>query len=320
MIVQVHPLVVEKNDQIGTPFSKVTTSPKSSNFQGVQGTGLFSREDWTLFRNLTTLGQPAGVVQAVIPALVVKELVDNALDASGLCRYGQTDNSGLSGRQRAGLPGTDEEIAAVFSVSRPLSSSKLLRLPTRGALGNGLRVVAGAVLASGGDLTVKTHRRALRLHPRDSDGGTNVEHLGPWDGTGMRVEVRLGEALPVNESTMQWADQAAAMAAIDGTGYRGATSAWWYDSDSFYELLQAAGARPVRELAGSFAGCSGARAGKLASYFPGRRCDSLTRGEAEKLLESMRGSVARSSQSGWGRSASSTNPMLVTPKSLPHSR
>ena len=62
-----------------------------------------------------------------------------------------------------GLPGTDAEIAGLFSVARPLSSSKLLRLPTRGALGNGLRVVAGAVLASGGTLTVKTRGRALRL-------------------------------------------------------------------------------------------------------------------------------------------------------------
>ena len=33
-------------------------------------------------------------------------------------------------------------------------STKLLRLPSRGALGNGLRVVAGAVLASEGSLVV----------------------------------------------------------------------------------------------------------------------------------------------------------------------
>jgi hypothetical protein len=39
-----------------------------------------------------------------------------------------------------------------FSINRPMVSTKLLRLPTRGALGNGLRVVTGAVLASGGSL------------------------------------------------------------------------------------------------------------------------------------------------------------------------
>ena len=61
------------------------------------------------------------------------------------------------------------------------------RLPTRGALGNGLRVVAGAVLASGGRLTVKTRGRALRLRPRDADGTTEAEHVRPWKGTGTRV-------------------------------------------------------------------------------------------------------------------------------------
>jgi hypothetical protein len=53
-----------------------------------------------------------------------------------------------------GRDGEPEEIAELFSIRRPMRSSKLLRLPQRGALGNGLRVVAGAVLASGGALAV----------------------------------------------------------------------------------------------------------------------------------------------------------------------
>jgi hypothetical protein len=47
-----------------------------------------------------------------------------------------------------GIDGTPEDIARLFSISRAMMSSKYLRLPTRGAVGNGLRVVAGAVLAS----------------------------------------------------------------------------------------------------------------------------------------------------------------------------
>ncbi len=42
---------------------------------------LFSRDDWTLFRNLNTLGQKAGVPKERLAALVIKELADNALDA-----------------------------------------------------------------------------------------------------------------------------------------------------------------------------------------------------------------------------------------------
>ena len=43
---------------------------------------MFQREDWTLFRNVGTLGQRAGVTADAIPRLVAKELCDNALDAA----------------------------------------------------------------------------------------------------------------------------------------------------------------------------------------------------------------------------------------------
>jgi hypothetical protein len=48
-----------------------------------------------------------------------------------------------------GIPGDPAEVARLFSILRPLVSSKLLRLPTRGALGNGLRVVVGGRAAGG---------------------------------------------------------------------------------------------------------------------------------------------------------------------------
>src|SRR5262249_12937873 len=114
---------------------------------------MYEREDWVLFRNLGTLGQKAGVPLEKIAALVAKELTDNALDAGAECRVGLLDGNGFWVEDDGeGISGTDEEIAELFSIKRPLKSSKLVRLPTRGALGNGLRVVAGAVLASGGSL------------------------------------------------------------------------------------------------------------------------------------------------------------------------
>jgi len=72
-----------------------------------------------------------------------------------------------------GINGTPEDIARLFSINRPMVSTKLLRLPTRGALGNGLRVVAGAVLASGGSLVVTTRNRRIGLRP-ERDGSTTV--------------------------------------------------------------------------------------------------------------------------------------------------
>ena len=82
-------------------------------------------------------------------------MVDNALDVGSVCELGLMP--GINGFyvQDSGEGIDPEQLTELFSVSRPLVSSKLLRLPTRGALGNGLRVVSGAVLASGGHIEVQ---------------------------------------------------------------------------------------------------------------------------------------------------------------------
>jgi hypothetical protein len=95
-----------------------------------------------------------------------------------------------------GLGGTPEEIGALFSIRRPIRSSKLLRLPQRGALGNGLRVVAGAVLASEDSLTVVTRNRRIMLQPR-ADGHTEVVKVAAADRpNGTRIEIGFGPAPP----------------------------------------------------------------------------------------------------------------------------
>lgn len=247
----------------------------------LKGMGTFVREDWTLFRSLGTLGQKAGVAVHKLPQLVAKELADNALDAAGAVETGMLSNGFFVADAGPGLPGSDEEIADLFSIARPLRSTKLLRLPTRGALGNGLRVVAGAVVATGGNLDVSTCGRRLRLVPND-DGSTSVTRLGAWAGKGTRIDVRLGKALECTPAMLHWAALAALMA--QGEEYKGKTSPHWYDADSFYELLMAAGGRPVRDLVSDLDGCTGAKAGEIAKTYLGRSCASLCRDEAENLL------------------------------------
>jgi hypothetical protein len=255
---------------------------------GIQnGPGLFEREDWTLFRSLTTLPQKTGVPFQRLPQLACKELADNALDAAGACRVGLLDgeNGFFVEDDGPGIPGTDDEVARLFSVCRPLASSKLIRLPTRGALGNGLRVVAGLVLASRGSLAVATQGRVLRLIPRD-DGGTGHEVTGPAPAAGSRVEVRLGRRFVVDPDVLAIAERAIAMAEKGGPAYDGKTSPHWYDADGFWELCQAGGGRTVRELlAGSFDGCSEPAAGKIASVAGrGRLARELSRADAGAVL------------------------------------
>jgi hypothetical protein len=123
------------------------------------------REDWALFRSVEGLCQKAGVRPLWLRRLVLKELADNALDTGAHIRCGLLDpekNLDLFFVEDdgPGLDGSPEEIASLFSIRRPMRSSKLLRLPQRGALGNGLRVVAGAVLASAGTLSWTKRRWA----------------------------------------------------------------------------------------------------------------------------------------------------------------
>src|SRR6202042_2932086 len=102
----------------------------------------YEREDFTLFRSVRTISQLSGVRPELLRRLIAKELADNALDVCGTCRVGELSNGGFYVEDDGpGISGEPEDVARLFSFRRPLVSSKVKRLPTRGALGNGLRVV-----------------------------------------------------------------------------------------------------------------------------------------------------------------------------------
>src|SRR5258706_499741 len=98
----------------------------------------------------------------------------------------------MTRRLSEGGPGIDPDaVPRLFSIARPMVSSKQLRLPTRGALGNGLRVVAGAVLASDGSLTVTTRNRRTWQHDR------NASHTkANWHFTTPNARIKLRHLYP----------------------------------------------------------------------------------------------------------------------------
>ena len=101
----------------------------------------FQRPDWALFRTVEGLQQRAGVPKSKLRRLVLKELADNGLDSGANVRVGKVDGGYFVEDDGSGID--PDDVARLFSIARPMMSSKLWRLPTRGALGNGLRVVAG---------------------------------------------------------------------------------------------------------------------------------------------------------------------------------
>lgn len=246
----------------------------------------FERADWTSFRTVEGLQQKAGVAQSKLRRLVLKELADNALDTGARVRIGQLPGGGYFIEDGgSGIEGSPEEIARLFSIARPMISTKLLRLPTRGALGNGLRVVAGAILASEGSLVVTTRNRRIELRP-ERDGSTTVVTVTPVDfPVGTRVEIGFGPAVPEDADALRWA--AVALKMTLGQSYQGKSSPWWYDAPQFHELLSASGAAPVRELVARLDGCTGGKAGEIVAEAGLARmaCNALSRDQAVRLLE-----------------------------------
>jgi signal transduction histidine kinase len=127
--------------------------------------------DWALFLDPEKLQQKAGCQPHHLRQLVLREIVDNALDVGAQVTLRQegdvwvvTDNG----------PGLDPAmVPELFAVNRSLRSNKA-RLPLRGMLGNGLRVVMGAAVASEGSLAVETRGRRLTLGVNQETGDTIV--------------------------------------------------------------------------------------------------------------------------------------------------
>ena len=131
------------------------------------------KPDTVDFTTLPGLTKMTGEPSYRLRRLLLKELTDNALDACDA--VGRPGRVTVSKRGRdtyiisdegRGLDGSPGDLAALFAIHRPMISTKYLRKPLRGALGNGLRVAVGCVVVSGGTIEVITRGRHVVLRPR----------------------------------------------------------------------------------------------------------------------------------------------------------
>ena len=73
---------------------------------------MFEREDWTLLRSLSTIGQKAGVPLKKLGSLIAKELTDNGLDNGGTVTIEEMGD-GIVVTSK--LTRNDEEVTVAFS-------------------------------------------------------------------------------------------------------------------------------------------------------------------------------------------------------------
>jgi hypothetical protein len=271
-------------DQNSDSVSKLTPAPKNGICSGSRNSEIFQREDWTAFRTIQGLCRRAGVPEDELARTVIKELVDNALDAAGDCELSLEDDAAIIQDNGPGIDGDDETVAKLFSLNRPQQSSKFLRLPTRGCLGNGLRVIAGAVAATDGNLYVSTRGRRLRIVVDPVTGESSAESAGSYKGSGTRIEVRLGDPLSLIYGDLFPGQVAMAAAWVQEKRYNGRTSPHWYNAESFHELLLAIQSDvTVKDFVAGLEGCFTA-ARSITEGFGRRAARSLSRQEAAEIL------------------------------------
>jgi hypothetical protein len=207
---------------------------------------LFTSEDWQLFTQRSTLPQKAGCQPAQIGRVILKELVDNALDAGAndVTIDGDAHHCVIADDG----PGVDD-VARIFAVNRPLLSSKRhMLLPTRGMLGNGLRVVMGAVAAYKGTIAVTTRGHRLDLAVDVATGHTTVVNDTPAIHTaGTKVELTFPRQMFQNNDYVY--PRNAIILAKHGEQYRGPSISSWYSPTALRIAFNAAPANmTVAEL------------------------------------------------------------------------
>lgn len=194
------------------------------------------RPSFADFLQKPSLCRRAGCSEAQLSLVAAKELIDNALDAD-------PDHVAVSFEDRtlivrdhgAGL--SEEQIVAIFSVARESLSSKRWRLASRGALGNGSRVVMGVAFVSGGHIVVESRGLKLTLAVA-GDGQTRVSERSPsLVEIGTRVSLVFGPDLELDQpAVLSYAEacQKALGRAFSGTR----AVPGWFDHAALRELMR----------------------------------------------------------------------------------
>jgi hypothetical protein len=195
---------------------------------------LYEVADWRQFVDHNTLPMQAGASWEDLPELILKEVADNACDESTAEVEIELTPQGWRISDRG--PGIDpEDVPRLFSVGRPMLSSKRTRLPRRGMLGQGLRVVAGYIGIIGGTIRVASRGVTQTLYVDTVAGQTMASECAPCVNDGWTRVTLAWPGYDDDEDIAGLARQTIAFAkrSAPASNYAGPSSPWWYGPEDF---------------------------------------------------------------------------------------
>ncbi|MEM7729049.1 MAG: hypothetical protein AAF311_07205 [Pseudomonadota bacterium] len=195
------------------------------------------RPQWRDFLAISGLTRRAGCSESSLALVAVKEMVDNALDASptGI-------GAGVQGRTVTVYdngPGLSrEQVLNIFAVNRPTLSSKRWRLARRGALGNGVRVILGVVHVSGGSLRISSRGTFYDIAVDPTSGETILLAEGPSEtSTGLQVEITFGAGVGFDRAEIE--DHLLFCQVAPGSAYGGKKAVPdWFSAETIADLMR----------------------------------------------------------------------------------
>lgn len=199
--------------------------------------------EWQEFLSLDGLCRKAGCPRSELPAIALKEIIDNSFDYEG-AKFERDGDAYVISDEGPGL--SREQIEKLFCIRRPMTSTKRWRCAGRGALGNGLRVACGVVRALDGEITVASHDGTFRLI-FDDVGRTSAESVGPARHTGTEICVRFPD-----HGISNFEHVLMASSLVPGPIYTGPANPHWFGMMDFRELSRLCDGMTIARFAEQF--------------------------------------------------------------------
>ena len=247
---------------------------------------IIERQDWHLLLAADGLSQWAGVGQGELVAFALKELADNALDAGDEVGIETVGTACTISDDGPGL--APERVLAFFTVNRALACSKLWRQAGRGAMGMGLRVVAGVSAVFGGTITTVSHGTRLVFTIHDSTGAPIVLEESAEDGDGFRITLDIPGADMAREC-----GRARIAARFSGRTLEGKADPRWFDAAALHGFCLAAPTVPAVRLLAEKIAISNEGRRALRDRFGDRTFDQLGKTDLAAAIAIMHANPGR---------------------------